>query len=344
MKRFWDTVICPVLDAARPKSIVEVGSDTGENTRNLLAFCEKNDAVLHVVDPLPKYDVPEWQERYGERLIFHRDLSLEALPRITGFDLVLLDGDHNWYTVYNELKLIERLCDERSQSFPLVILHDIFWPYARRDLYYDAATIPEAYRKPYRQGGMEQGTSELLQEGGLNPQMDKAAHEGGPRNGVLTAVEDFLEETNQPLDLVQVPGFHGLGILVPPSLKKNAELMKALETWALPEAVYQHIEHIEAAWLRGEIHRRDQQTRLNDLRVLRKKEADASDRRQLEKDKAVMQRRIERLKRNNARLKHRMDEMRRQLADITGSRSWRLLAVPRKVGLGISRLVTSRRG
>jgi hypothetical protein len=67
MKRFWNTVIEPVIRAARPKSLVEVGSDEGENTRNLLAFCDETDAVLHVVDPVPKYDVSEWQERYGER-------------------------------------------------------------------------------------------------------------------------------------------------------------------------------------------------------------------------------------------------------------------------------------
>ncbi len=266
MKRFWDTLIEPILDAARPKSIVEVGSDTGANTRNLLTFCEKNDGVLHVVDPEPKYDVLEWRERYGDRFDFHRALSLEAIPRIDNFDLLLLDGDHNWYTVYNELKLIERLCEERSQPFPLVMLHDIGWPYERRDLYYDPAAIPEAYRQPHSKRGTRPGQTELLEEGGLNRQFHKAVHEGGPRNGVLTAIEDFLEETGQPVELIKVPGFHKIGILLTPQVRENVKLSKVLETWDLPAPVARHIEKIEETWLETEIRRQDSQERLKKLR------------------------------------------------------------------------------
>ena len=92
----------------QPQSIVEVGSDTGLNTKNLLEFCEKNGSELHVVDPFPKYDVSEWQERYAGHAFFHTALSLNAIPLVEHFDVVLIDGDHNWYTVYNELKLIEK--------------------------------------------------------------------------------------------------------------------------------------------------------------------------------------------------------------------------------------------
>ena len=116
LKRFWDIVIEPVAEILQPETIIEVGSDHGDNTRNLLEFCEENDATLHVIDPLPKYEVSEWQERYGDRLVFHRALSLEALPAIDRMDLVLIDGDHNWYTVFNELKLIEQRCKEVPYS------------------------------------------------------------------------------------------------------------------------------------------------------------------------------------------------------------------------------------
>src|SRR5688500_18188635 len=106
MKRLWDTMIEPILEATRPKSIVEIGSDEGLNTRNLLQFCERTDAVEHVIDPAPKYDISEWRERYGERFVFYRALSLDVISSLDTFDLVLVDGDHNWYTVYNELRSI----------------------------------------------------------------------------------------------------------------------------------------------------------------------------------------------------------------------------------------------
>jgi hypothetical protein len=264
MKRFWDTVIGPVLRATGPKSIVEVGSDKGENTANILGFCEETDAVLHVVDPVPKYDVAEWEERYGRRFVFHEALSLDAIPKIDRMDLVFLDGDHNWYTVYNELKAIDARCAELGQPFPLVMLHDIDWPFGRRDLYYDPGTIPQAYRRPYDSRGMRPGSAELLEEGGINRHLQKAVEEGGPKNGVLTAVEDFLGETDEELGFVRVPGFHGLGMLVPSRLKGNATLTEILEVWDLAPAVARHVENLEDAWLRTEIQRQEEHVRLNE--------------------------------------------------------------------------------
>lgn len=62
MKCYWETIIEPVLEFLRPRSVVEVGSDTGANTRNTLEFCRRSDARLHLVDPLPKYDVSDRQD------------------------------------------------------------------------------------------------------------------------------------------------------------------------------------------------------------------------------------------------------------------------------------------
>ena len=61
MQRFWETVIEPVFEAVQPKTIVEIGSDQGGNTENLLEFCRKTGSTLHVIDPAPGYDVSEWQ-------------------------------------------------------------------------------------------------------------------------------------------------------------------------------------------------------------------------------------------------------------------------------------------
>lgn len=254
MNRFWDTVIGPILERLGPEVIVEIGSDKGDNTRNLLEFCERNGAELHVIDPLPKYDVAEWQQRYGERFVFHRGLSLETLPGIERPDAVLIDGDHNWYTVLHELRLIERLSGERG--FPLVMLHDVGWPYGRRDLYYSPETIPEEHRQAYARKGMLPGSSSLVEDGGLNRGLHNALHEGGPRNGVLTAVEDFLDETEQQIEFTQIPGLHGLGILVPSQLvRQNEELAGFLATLrsSPPGRSVDLIEHLERARLEAEM-------------------------------------------------------------------------------------------
>ncbi|MEZ5167505.1 MAG: hypothetical protein R2695_13815 [Acidimicrobiales bacterium] len=38
--------------------------------------------------------------------MFHRALSLDALRHTPAFDVALIDGDHNWYTVYHECRLL----------------------------------------------------------------------------------------------------------------------------------------------------------------------------------------------------------------------------------------------
>lgn len=267
MRRFWDIVIEPILDAVQPKILVEIGSDRGDNTSNLLEFCQHNDARLHVIDPLPKYDFETWKEKYHGHLIFHKDLSLNALPLIEKFDVVLIDGDHNWHTVFNELKLIEQKCQENSQVFPLVMLHDIGWPYGRRDLYYDPENIPDEHQQPYEKKGMRLDSPGLVDEGGLNHHLYNAVRANESKSGVLTAIEDFLGGTRQQLDLIKLPGLHGLGILVPEqSRRENAELANLLEKLNPSTLVVNYVERLEEARLEEQVERSEQRAKLQKLR------------------------------------------------------------------------------
>lgn len=246
MYQFWNTFIEPVFERLKPKVIVEIGSESGDNTSNLLEFCERNGGTLHVIEPFPKYDVSEWQQRHGEKLVFHRSLSLDALPEIDTPDVVLLDGDHNWYTVFHELKSIEKLSE--GDEFPLVMLHDVGWPYARRDLYYDPDSIPEEYRNPFAKGGLSLGSNEVLEKGGINAHLVNAKHEGGAANGILTAVEDFVEQSEWDFEFRQVPGLHGLGILTPRQLREqNRDLAEFLDTLnsLTSDRGAEHIEKVE---------------------------------------------------------------------------------------------------
>lgn len=252
MYRFWDSITGPLLEVLRPGLIVEIGSDFGPNTRNLIEFCQRHDAKLHVIDPLPKYEVAEWKEQYGEAVEFHLSLSLDALYKIEGFDVVFVDGDHNWYTVFNELRIIEERCYEVDQPFPLVVMHDIGWPYGRRDGYYDPDQIPEVHRNAYERKGMKIGSSELLDEGGFNKGFRNALREGGSHNGVLSAVEDFVSRSEQEMDLLKVSGLHGLGILVPAHFRQNEDLSEFLQTLNLTSAMARHLEVVEDERLRVE--------------------------------------------------------------------------------------------
>ncbi|MFQ5801482.1 MAG: class I SAM-dependent methyltransferase [Candidatus Methylomirabilales bacterium] len=196
MHRLFESHIRWLLDVRRPKSLLEVGVLRGANTLKLLEWCAQNGASLTSLDPLGwegnlpdeikqpfegyKYKrgqkqfadmvvVPEYLEivyRQGldQHWICLKMRSLEYLqsPSFAGFDMYLIDGDHNYFTVSNELRLIH----EKGKIGDVLLFNDVVGRWARQDLYYDPTFIPNEYR-------------------------------GGPRQGVLTAIEDFLDSLSR---------------------------------------------------------------------------------------------------------------------------------------------------
>ena len=62
--------------------------------------------------------------------------------------------------------------------------------------------------------GIRPGTKQVLPKGGLNPEHYNAITEGGPRNGVMTALDDFVAEYDRPLRRLVLPVYFGLAIVV----------------------------------------------------------------------------------------------------------------------------------
>jgi hypothetical protein len=220
MFRFWDAVIAPLLEELAPRTLVEIGSFAGDNTAKLLRFARAEGAVLHAIDPLPRFPAAEWAAGSEGHMVFHQALSLEALPRIPASDVALIDGDHNWYTVHHELLALEARARAEGVPFPVCVFHDIAWPYDRRDLYYDPRNLPAEGLLPMKTGGLHPDHPGLLEEDGMSLGLHHAIRYGGPRNGVLTGIEDFLARAGFLHDFIQVPGFFGLGVLIPEARRK----------------------------------------------------------------------------------------------------------------------------
>lgn len=211
----WDTVICPFLSVLDEGPIVEIGAARGETTKKLAELAGERGLTLHSIDPAPRFDVADYEQRFGEHFRFHRESSFDALERIGAVGAAIVDGDHNWYTVHGELTRLGQLAASAGRHFPVVMLHDVEWPYARRDMYYDPDAIPVEWRNPWARRGIKFGES-LLEEAsqGHNHSFANAIEEGGRRNGVLTAVEDFIEESALRFEWRIVRGGFGIGILV----------------------------------------------------------------------------------------------------------------------------------
>jgi hypothetical protein len=91
-------------------------------------------------------------------------LDYLASPAVQAFDLYLIDGDHNHFTVTRELELIQ----PNFKTGDAILFNDVTGAWARRDLYYDPDFIP-------------------------------AEHIRGRRQGVLTAINDFLDSGSRKL-------------------------------------------------------------------------------------------------------------------------------------------------
>ena len=216
MAEFSDLIL-DALAIAGAREIAEIGAEYGGMSAILADYAAAEGGRLTSVDPSPKPEFIAWAATHGHCRHLARP-SLEAFEELAGVDAWIVDGDHNWFTVYHELKAIDALCSRDGKPL-LALLHDVAWPCARRDLYYAPERIPAEYRQPHNyDGGMIPDQVELLPHRGFRGmgQFAAAVREGGPRNGVLTAIEDFIEEvraTGRGIAFAEVPAVFGLGIL-----------------------------------------------------------------------------------------------------------------------------------
>jgi len=241
-------IVIPCLEAAAPRSLIEIGAFAGDVTKLLVEWARNGGARLWSIDPDPQEALVELAQA-SPQLELVRRTSLEALPDLPAAEAYVIDGDHNYYTVSEELRLI---AERTGGSMPLLVCHDVGWPHARRDGYFAPDQIPEEHRHPSVEGGYLFPGFKGLRDGGLIYQWP-AAEEGGARNGVLTAIEDFLAERDG-LRFALVPAFFGLGVV----WGRDAPYSDALEEILAPWDRNPLLERLEAnrvlhlaAWQRG---------------------------------------------------------------------------------------------
>jgi hypothetical protein len=201
-------ILLPCLDAAQASSVAEAGAFAGDLTRILVAWAARSDAAVTAIDPAPQPALEQLADEQP-RLDLIRQTSLEALAHIPLPDAIVIDGDHNYYTVTQELRQIGERAP--AETLPLLLFHDVCWPHGRRDDYFDPRQIPPSARHPTvgSAGGITPENPGVDPRG--LPYPKSAEREGGPGNGVLTAIEDFVAQ-REHVRLAIVPAFFGFGV------------------------------------------------------------------------------------------------------------------------------------
>ena len=221
-----EELINACLDTVGAKTVLEVGAFRGDLTARLLEWAERSGGSIAAIDPLPPEELLDLLAEHPE-LELIRETSHEILASRQLPDVVIIDGDHNYYTLSEELRII----DERAGpgGLPLMMFHDVWWPHARRDTYYEPDRIPEEHRQPIVYHAALDPEEPGIARYGLEYEW-AAAREGGPRNGVLTALDDFVEG-REDLRLAVVPAFFGFGVLWQREAPWADEVAAIIEPW-----------------------------------------------------------------------------------------------------------------
>lgn len=208
-----DEVIFGIAERLELAGALEIGAETGVFSERLHALCAARKVGLLTIDPNPA-DALVNLARESETLHLVVGYSIPHLREFgTDANLVLIDGDHNYYTVSNELELVHEAWRTRDMS-GVILLHDVGFPCAERDCYYDPKTLPAEAVHPHSFPDGVTLDSKGLVPGGFRGEgaFAWALEAGGPKNGVLTAVKDFVAQ-HPEYSYRSVDAVFGLGAL-----------------------------------------------------------------------------------------------------------------------------------
>lgn len=179
-----------ILNRFKVNNIVICGLPDESIVNQIFEYCDNDSKSCIAID-----------QNDGHTIDYIHDYPLNTLKDLNNYEAIFLNDDPNWYTVYNELNIIKK----SNEEFPLVfICHNIF-PHKRRDSYIDPEIIPKEFVNDF---------SKMLDYNGINIRDDyyHAVEENTSKNGVLTAIEDFLDE-NKSIGVMDFKLTNGITIL-----------------------------------------------------------------------------------------------------------------------------------
>jgi len=223
----FSELLFELFELVDAETILEVGAYAGDLTVVLADWLAPRGGKVIAIDPKPQSALTKLAAD-NDAVELDERLSLDALGNLPDAEVVVIDGDHNYFTVNAELRALgPKLAGD---SPPLVLLHDVCWPHGRRDAYYDSSRIPpEGLPHPVRVGYLRPDDPGVADEGLGFADHELSEREGGPRNGILTALEDFVAEEDGGLRYAVVPAFFGLGVLWNTKARWADDVARAVE-------------------------------------------------------------------------------------------------------------------
>ena len=215
MPEFKPILAARLVKLLQPRHILLAGGSSADLATFLAEYAVANGATLHVATT----QVPDWlpplRQAHGDRCVIHQTTPQLAIGVLPVPGLCWVDADPNWYTTNAILHALEAQAQRLGQPFPVTLVAGAGWPHGRRDAYQDPASIPAEMRQAHERTGLIPGQSAPAGASGLHVGLFHATSESEPGNGVLTAIEDFMQTRAGTLRLALLPGFGGLAAISP---------------------------------------------------------------------------------------------------------------------------------
>lgn len=193
MINYYSLEIIPIiLKRFKVNNIIISGLSDEGVVNQILKYCDVNNTSYNAID---SEDILDFD--------FINDFTLNVLPNFKNYDAIFLNDDPNWYTVFNELKIIK----ENNSEFPLVFICNNVFPHKRRDSYINPEIIPNEFLNDY---SINLKYNDITLRDGLF----HALEENTPNNGVSAAIDDFLNE-NSSIGIMDIKLLNGITILYP---------------------------------------------------------------------------------------------------------------------------------
>jgi glycosyltransferase involved in cell wall biosynthesis len=224
MPALWTMLALRLLAAMKPAQLLEVGRGNDEFTEAAcLEATQWGGKVISIRREPPR--------RRFSNLKVRRRYTRGSIASVGPVDLVVLHGEPNWWTTSWQLAGVRRGAERAQRPLPPIVVADAGLPRGRRDSYETPDEVPADARQPVRREG------------------DRwiAVEENTPRNGVLTAVEDFANE-HGGLEVLSIPGLGGVAVVLDPeaveSLSESAR--EVIDELRLPPLAVTLLEAVDA--------------------------------------------------------------------------------------------------
>jgi glycosyltransferase involved in cell wall biosynthesis len=121
--RLWNSLIFPIINNFQAQHIVEISSKGLVLTKNILEYCQDNQAYLTLITSSFNKRLDSFKNEYNDHFEIFREKSPICLAKLKRYDIIFLDGSRDLNIIQKELKVIES--QFKSKTLPIVFLYDV---------------------------------------------------------------------------------------------------------------------------------------------------------------------------------------------------------------------------